>query len=97
MATGFSALRSRWARAVITRRPWDKETMVARRAPQQTRSREIRSMFEPSWLSRSSVAKAYEQVVPIIIRRMTAKPSSSDCSTPQEAARLWAPGASATG
>jgi hypothetical protein len=70
---------------------------VARRAPQQTRSREIRSTFEPSRLSRASVAKAYEHVVPIMLRRMTAKPSSSDGAVPQEAAWAWAPEASSTG
>jgi hypothetical protein len=70
--------------------------MVGRRAPQQTQSREIRVTFEPSRLSRASVAHAYEQVVPIV-RRMTARPSSSDRPVPQESPKAWSPGASAAG
>jgi hypothetical protein len=96
MATGFSAPRSKWARAVPIRGQRDKETMVARRAPQQTQSREIRVTFEPSRLSRSSVAQAYAQVVPIL-RRTTSRPSSSDRSVPQEVPGAWSPGASAAG
>jgi hypothetical protein len=96
MAMGFSALRSKGARALTIRCHWDKETMVARRAPQQTRPREIRVTFEPSRLSRSSVAQAYEQVVPII-HRMTSRPSSSDRSAPQAAPGAWDPGATSVG
>jgi hypothetical protein len=84
MATGFSALRSKWARAATIRRHRDKETIVARREPQQTRLREMRVTFEPSRLSRSSEAQAYEQVVPSI-HRTTSRPSSSDRAAPQEA------------
>jgi hypothetical protein len=47
------------------RRHQDKEMIVARREHQQTQPREIRVTFEPSRLSHSSVAQAYEQVVPI--------------------------------
>jgi hypothetical protein len=96
MATGFSAPRSKWARAETIRCQRDKETMVARRAHQQTQPREIRVTFEPSRLSRSSVAQAYEQVVPII-HRMTSRPSSSDRPVPQEVPRSWSPGVSSAG
>jgi hypothetical protein len=70
--------------------------MVARREHQQTQPREIRVTFEPSRLSRSSVAQAYEQVVPIL-RRLTSRPSSSDRPGPQEAPGAWSPGASSAG
>jgi hypothetical protein len=96
MARGFSAPRSNLVRVVPTRRPWAKETMVARRERQQTQPREIRVTFEPSRLSQASVAQAYEQVVPIV-RRLTARPSSGGCSTPPEASRFWAPRSSSTG
>jgi hypothetical protein len=70
--------------------------MVARREHQQTQPREIRVTFEPSRLSRSSVAQAYEQVVPIR-RRMPSRPSNSDRLGPQEAPGDQAPGASSAG
>lgn len=96
MARGFSAPRSKWARAVTIRCQRDKETMVARREPQQPQPREIRVTFEPSRLSRSSVAQAYEQVVPIL-RRTTSRPSSNDRPVPQEVPRAWSPGVSSAG
>jgi hypothetical protein len=70
--------------------------MVARREHQQTQPREIRVTFEPSRLSRFSVAQAYEQVVPIL-RRMPSRPSSSDRPGPQEAPGVWSPRASSAG
>lgn len=96
MARDSSALRSKQVRAVSIQRQRDKETMVARRAPQQTRSREIRSTFEPSRLSRSAVAQAYEQVVPVV-RRIIATPASSDCAVSQDVTSSWAPRSSSTG
>jgi hypothetical protein len=96
MATGFSAPRSKWARAVTVRCQRDKETMVARREHQQPQPREIRVTFEPRRLSRSSVTQAYEQVVPII-RRRTSRPSSSDRPVPQEVPGSWSPGAVSAG
>jgi hypothetical protein len=96
MARGFSAPRSKWACAGPLRGQRDKETMVARRAPQQTQPREIRVKFEPGRLSRSSVAQAYAQVVPIL-RRMTAGPSSRDRPVPQDVPGAWFPGASSAG
>jgi hypothetical protein len=96
MARDFSAPRSKCARAVTIRCQRDKETMVARREPQQPQLREIRVTFEPGRLSRSSVAQAYEQVVPIR-RRTTSKPSSNDHPVPQEVSRAWSPGVSSAG
>jgi hypothetical protein len=70
--------------------------MVARREHQHPQPREIRVTFDPSRLSRSSVAQAYEQVVPIL-RRMTSRPSSSDRPESQEVPRGWSPGVSSAG
>jgi hypothetical protein len=96
MARGFSALRSNWLRRVPTWRPWDKETMVARRERQQPQPRGIRITFEPSRLSCAAVAQAYEQVVPMV-RRLTARPSRGSGATSPEAPRSWAPESSSTG
>ena len=74
MVKDFSALRSNSARAVPLPSLWDKETIVARRERHHTQRREIQSTFEPSRLSLSWLAQAYEQVVPIV-RRTTARPA----------------------
>ena len=49
---------------------------MARRNGQPPQTRQIRIAFEPSRLSPSWVAQAYEQIVPIVRRT----PSSSSCS-----------------
>jgi hypothetical protein len=46
---------------------------VARRNRQPPQTREIHTTFEPSRLSQSWVAQAYEQIVPIV-RRTTSRP-----------------------
>src|SRR5262245_35514169 len=74
MARDFSAPRSNSARAAILRSLWDKETIVVRRERYHTQRREIQSTFEPSRLSLSWLAQAYEQVVPMV-RRPTARPA----------------------
>jgi len=68
MAKDFSALRSSSARAVTFPSLWDKETIVVRREHHHPQRREIQSTFEPSRLSLSWLAQAYEQVVPMIQR-----------------------------
>jgi hypothetical protein len=72
MVKDFSALRSNSARAVTLPCLWDKETIVVRRERHHPQRREIQSTFEPSRLSLSWLAQAYEQVVPLI-RRTTSK------------------------
>jgi hypothetical protein len=74
MAKDFSALRSSSARAVTFHSLWDKETIVVRRERHHSQRREIQSTFEPSRLSLSWLAQAYEQVVPIV-RRTTSRPA----------------------
>src|SRR2546422_6423162 len=74
MAKDFSALRSSSARAVILPSLWDKETIVVRRERHHPQRREMQSTFEPSRLSLSWLAQAYEQVVPMV-RRTTSRPS----------------------
>jgi hypothetical protein len=69
---------------------------VARREHQQIQPREIRVTFEPSRLSPASVAQAYEQVIPLLRRRIP-RPASSDRPAPQEVSGFWAPGASCVG
>src|SRR4029453_6846009 len=72
MAKDFSALRSSSARAVTLQALWDKETIVVRRERHHPQRREIQSTFEPSRLSLSWLAQAYEQVGPMI-RRTTSR------------------------
>ena len=72
MAKAFSALRSNSARAVTRLCLWDKETIVVRRERHHPQRREIQSTFEPSRLSLSWLAQAYEQGVPMI-RRTTSR------------------------
>ena len=68
----FLARRFRSARASKRPRHRRKETLVARRNRQAPQMREIHTTFEPSRLSPSWVAQAYEQIVPIV-RRMTSR------------------------
>ena len=72
MAKAFSALRFSLARAVILPCLWAKETIVVRRERQHPQRREMQSTFEPRWLSRSWLAQAYAQVVPML-RRTTSR------------------------
>jgi hypothetical protein len=72
MAKDFSALHSNSARAVTLPYLWDKETIVVRRERHHSQRREMQSTFEPSRLSLSWLAQAYEQVVPMI-RRTTSR------------------------
>jgi hypothetical protein len=72
MAKDFSALRSSATRVVTLQALWDKETIVVRRERHHPQRREIQSTFEPSRLSLSWLAQAYEQVVPLI-RRTTSR------------------------
>jgi len=69
MAKGFLALRFRSGRASTPLRPRRKEMLVARRNHHQPPRREIRVTFEPTRLSPSWVAEAYEHLVPLIRRR----------------------------
>ena len=72
MAKDFSALRSSSVRVMTLPSLWDKETIVVCRERHHPRCREMQSMFEPSRLSLSWLAQAYEQVVPMI-RRTTSR------------------------
>jgi hypothetical protein len=83
MAKDFSALRYRLARTMTIRRHRDKERIVGRRERHHPKPREIRVMFEPSRLSLSWIAQAYEQVVPIV-RRTPTRPSRRDYRTGEE-------------
>jgi hypothetical protein len=74
MAKDFSARRSSSARAVPLHSLWDKETIVVRRERHHAQRRELQSTFEPSRLSLSWLAQAYEQVVPMV-RRTTSRPA----------------------
>ena len=55
---------------------------MARRNRQPPKTREIRTTFEPSRLSPSWVAQAYEQLVPIV-RRTTSRPSGPGHDRPE--------------
>jgi hypothetical protein len=69
MVTAFWAPRFRSKRPA--RRPWSKETIVARRERPKPQQREIRITFEPHRLSPIWIAQAYEQVAPITRRSTT--------------------------
>jgi hypothetical protein len=86
MAKDFSALRSNLARAVTLPSLWDKETIVVRRERHHTQRREIQRTFEPSRLSLSWLAQAYEQVVPMV-RRPTARPARHQGADTEELRR----------
>ena len=51
-----------------------KETLVARRTRRNPQLREIHCTFEPSRLSPSWVAQAYEQIVPMVRRPTSRSP-----------------------
>jgi hypothetical protein len=70
----FSAPRFRSAHASKRPRHRRKETLVARRNRQPPQTREIHTTFEPSRLSPSWVAQAYEQIVPIVRRTTSRSP-----------------------
>jgi hypothetical protein len=93
MAKDSSALRSTSARAVPLQSLWDKETIVVRRERHPPQRRELQSTFEPSRLSLSWLAQAYEQVVPMV-RRTTSKPSCHHSEDAEELGRRSPQGAS---
>jgi hypothetical protein len=78
----FSAPRFRSAHASKRPRHRRKETLVARRNRQPPQMREIHTTFEPSRLSPSWVAQAYEQIVPMV-RRTTARSSGLGRDLPE--------------
>jgi hypothetical protein len=71
----FSAPRFTSAPASKRPRHRRKETLVARRNRQSPKTREIHTTFEPSRLSPSWVAQAYEQIVPIVRRTTSRSPT----------------------
>ena len=75
MARAFSAPRFRSACTGKHPRQRRKEMIVARRNRQSLQTREIHTTFEPSRLSPSWVAQAYEQIVPIVRRTPSRSPS----------------------
>ena len=68
MGTGFSGPRFRCGRFWRTRHHGSKESSVARRQHQASRTLEVRLTFEPSRVSAACVVQAYERVVPITRR-----------------------------
>jgi hypothetical protein len=68
MGTGFSGHRSRCGRLWRTQRHGSKESSVARRQHQASRTLEVRLTFEPSRVSAACVVQAYERVMPITRR-----------------------------
>jgi hypothetical protein len=68
MGTGFSGHPSRCGRLWRTRPHGSKESSVARRQHQASRTLEVRLTFEPSRVSAACVVQAYERVVPITRR-----------------------------
>ena len=78
----FSARQFTSAHASKRPRHRRKETLVARRNRQPPKTREILTRFEPSRLSSSWVAQAYEQIVPIV-RRTASKTPASACHRPE--------------
>jgi|RhiMetStandDraft_8_1073273.scaffolds.fasta_scaffold00636_2 hypothetical protein len=91
MAKDFSALRSSATRVVTLQALWDKETIVVRRERHHPQRREIQSTFEPSRLSLSWLAQAYEQVVPMI-RRTTSRSRRHHEEDAEELRRRSPPG-----
>ena len=81
----FSAPRFRSAPASKRPRHRRKETLVARRNRQPLKTREIHTTFDPSRLSPSWVAQAYEQIVPIVQRTTSGSSApGGDCPEPSE-------------
>ena len=68
MGTDFSEHRSRCGQLWGTQRHGSKESSVARRQHQASRTLEVRRTFEPSRVSAVCVVQAYERVVPITRR-----------------------------
>jgi hypothetical protein len=83
MAKDFAALRFSAVRPLPIRRHQAKERIVGRRERHPPPPREIRVTFEPSRLSLSGIAQAYEQVVPIV-RRTPTRPARRDDQTGEE-------------
>jgi hypothetical protein len=75
MGTGFSGPHSSSGRLWRTRRHGSKESSVARRQHQASRTLEVRLTFEPSRVSAACVVQAYERVMPI-----TRRPAPRVCS-----------------
>ncbi len=75
MARAFSVPRFRLACTGKHPRYQRKETLVARRNRQPPQTREMHITYEPSRLSPSWVAQAYEQIVPIVRRTTSRSPS----------------------
>ena len=80
MGTGFSGPHSSSGRLWRTRRHGSKESSVARRQHQASRTLEVRLTFEPSRVSAACVVQAYERVMPI-----TCRPAPRVCSGRQSA------------
>ena len=68
MGMGSSGHRSRCGKVWGTQRHGSKESSVARRPHQASRTLEVRRTFEPSRVSAACVVQAYEWVVPITRR-----------------------------
>jgi hypothetical protein len=68
MGPGFSGPHSRCGKPWRTRHHGSKESSVARRQHQASRTLEVRLTFEPSRVSAACVVQAYERVVPITRR-----------------------------
>jgi hypothetical protein len=68
MGTDFSGHRSRCGQLWGIQRHGSKESSVARRSHQASRTLEMRRTFEPSRVSTACVVQAYERVVPITRR-----------------------------
>lgn len=68
MGTGFSGHHSRLSRPWRTWRHRIKESSVARRQHQASKTLEVRLTFEPSRVSAACVVQAYARVVPITRR-----------------------------
>ena len=75
MGTGFSEPHSSSGRLWRTRRHGSKESSVARRQHQASRTLEVRLTFEPSRVSAACVVQAYERVMP-----STRRPAPRVCS-----------------
>ena len=68
MGMDFSGHRSRCGQLWGTQRHGSKESSVARRQHQASRTLEVRLTFEPSRVSAACVVQAYERVVPLTRR-----------------------------
>jgi hypothetical protein len=94
MGTGFWGPPCRQGSLWSTRRHRSKETSVARRAPQPSRTLNVRRTFEPSRVSAVCVVQAYERVVPITRRpapRTHSAPQAEGTPQPQQVGRRQHP------